>query len=113
MGSNPLKHQARPLVFVSTEQGCFVPISHALNPDGYFRKKWGNARYGNHVAEMFHRFIWRAHGNSIPDGHEIDHKCKNRACCNVKHLQCIPGGQHASESNRDRKGFRSWGPHAA
>lgn len=110
MGGYSLKHQAKAMVFATTEMGCFIPLSHKLNPDGYLRKTWGSVSKGRSVTEMFHRFIWRATHGEIPLGFEIDHKCHTRACCNVQHLQCIDGSQHASESNRDRKGFKLW-PH--
>ena len=89
------------MVFETTPSGCFVPTSHRTNQDGYFRKTWGlgDSRL---IAEMFHRFIWRAHHGDIPAGHEIDHKCKTRACCNVKHLQCIPREEHLRETNETR-----------
>lgn len=99
-----MRHQATPLVFITTSSGCFVPLSHKLNPDGYFRKVWGTS--AGKVYEMFHRFIWRAHHGDIPDGHEIDHTCKTRACCNVNHLRCIPGTQHAIETNETRYAAR-------
>lgn len=67
-----------------------------LNQDGYFRKRWG------HTAEMFHRFIWRARKGEIPEGYEINHLCKNRACQNVEHMECIHGREHAIKTNQER-----------
>jgi hypothetical protein len=75
-----------------------------LNVDGYFRKRW------HPEMEMFHRFMWRAHKGPIPEGHEINHLCGNRACQNVNHMECIDGLEHAVKTNRDRKGFRNWIP---
>lgn len=86
---------------MTTECGCFVPLSHKLNPDGYFRKLWGNTR-AKPVAEMFHRFIYRAHKGEIPAGYEVDHLCNNRACCNPEHLEAIDGSAHAIKSNEER-----------
>ena len=57
MGRRTLRlrdRRARPLRFVTTDCGCFVPLSHKLNPDGYFRKRWGDGP-GGKVIEMFHR----------------------------------------------------------
>ena len=51
---------------------------------------------------MYHRFKWTEAGNAIPEGHEIDHLCKNRACCNVEHLRCITREQHLKETNEQR-----------
>lgn len=77
-------------------------MSHKLNHDGYFRAYWGVASAGVPILEMFHRFIWRASHGEIPVGYEIDHKCKNRACGNVLHLQCISREQHLRETNETR-----------
>jgi len=99
------------LVLATTEEGCIVPTSHKLNPDGYFRK---NVK-GKLI--MYHRFKWLEAGNDIPDGYEIDHLCKNRACCNVDHLQCITREQHLRETNEQRykerkdKAMRYWEEH--
>ena len=91
---------SRPLQFLSLETGCFIPLTHRLNADGYFRKRWTAA--GKNVLEMFHRFIWRAHKGDIPEGFEINHLCGCRSCCNIKHLECIEGSQHAILSNVER-----------
>jgi hypothetical protein len=99
----------KPIVFVTTEEGCFIPLSHKLNHDGYFRKRWGN------TLEMFHRFIWRAKKGEIPEGYEINHLCGNRACQNIDHLECITGHEHAVKTNKERyshlkkdEAFKSW-----
>lgn len=64
--------RARPMVFLTTDQGCFICITHKTNADGYLRKRWAG------VAEMFHRFIYRAHKGPIPEGHEVDHTNRTR-----------------------------------
>lgn len=45
---------------------------------------------------MFHRFIYRIHNDlrEIPEGYEINHKCKNRACCNPSHLEMLTVAEH-------------------
>lgn len=87
------------------EGGCFVPVSHTLNHDGYFRKSWGNARTGDRHTEFFHRTIYRLHNNidAIPQGFEIDHKCRNRACANPSHLRLIDKKTHRELTNKQRK----------
>jgi hypothetical protein len=104
-GPKRINHQARPLRFIELDTGCYVPVSHKLNPDGYFRKLWGNYR-SKQTHEMFHRFIWRAHNGPIPDGHEIDHLCGVRCCCNLKHLACLEGSAHTIKGNRNRYSMR-------
>ncbi|WP_067516876.1 HNH endonuclease signature motif containing protein [Endozoicomonas ascidiicola] len=84
------------LRFETTEEGCFVCTSHKTNPDGYFRKNF------NGVSKMFHRVMWKHHHGEIPEGMEIDHLCKNRACCNVKHLRVLERSYHKVITNQTR-----------
>ena len=97
-----IHHRARPLFFITTEDGCMVPLSHKLNADGYFRKAWGNPRKNDRVVEMFHRTVYRMHFGKIPEGYEVDHPCGLRCCCNPAHLKALDGSEHASKSNRER-----------
>lgn len=79
-----------------TEEGCLVPISHRLNHDGYFRKRIKGS------LVMYHRHVWSEVKGEIPEGFEIDHKCKNRACCEVSHLQCLSNKEHTIKDNTGR-----------
>jgi hypothetical protein len=89
------------LVLETTEKGCVVPTSHRLNQDGYFRKRIGESLI------MYHRYVWeQAHG-SIPFGYEIDHKCRNRACCNLDHLQMLTVKNHKIKTNEERYAERN------
>lgn len=88
---------ARTLVLVTCEQtGCITPSSHKLNQDGYFRRRVG----GSHI--MYHRHVFQEANGMIPEGFEIDHKCRNRACCNIDHLQLLSGHEHAVKTNSER-----------
>lgn len=84
------------LLFRTLPTGCHIVANMKVNHDGYFRKRWKEA------FEMFHRFIWRAHKGDIPEGYEINHKCNNRGCCNVEHLECITRKEHLEMTNRLR-----------
>lgn len=92
----------KPLAFTTLPTGCYIPTSHKTNHDGYFRYTFGSYRKGEKKAVMFHRYLWEAVRGPIPDGFEINHKCRNRACCNLDHLECLPGSDHASLSNKER-----------
>ncbi len=84
------------LVLEQIDAGCIIPTSHKLNQDGYFRKLI------NGKMEMYHRTMWREENGDIPKGYEIDHKCKNRACCNVEHLQILTRQEHLKKDNHER-----------
>lgn len=95
--------RGKPLVLKQLVNGCIIPISHKLNQDGYFRCR--DPRYkgnGHAPLVMYHRYVWEQVHGAIPEGYEIDHLCHNRACCNVKHLQCIKGTEHTIKHNLTR-----------
>ena len=104
MGRNSLR--GIPLVLEVTEGGCVITTSHKLNPDGYFRKRIVDCK-GRGKLKMFHRHVWESTHGIIPDEYEIDHKCKNRACCNIQHLQMLEGSIHAIKSNIERYADRN------
>lgn len=53
----------------------------------------GGAGYGRFSASrtmvMAHRFSYEAHVGPIPDGLQIDHLCRVRACVNPSHLEPV------------------------
>lgn len=89
-------NRGKPRVFEEDAKGCIVCVSHAHNHDGYLRLKLEGK------MQLYHRFVWEKLFGKIQEGYEINHKCKNRACSNVEHLECINGSEHASLSNKER-----------
>lgn len=75
------------------DSGCWVWTA-ALDRDGYGRVWTGERR------TFAHRASYEAHVGSIPDGLQLDHLCRNRACCNPEHLEPVTAqvNQHRSES---------------
>lgn len=84
------------LVLKQLDSGCIVPTSHKLNHDGYFRKR------SEGKLALYHRLVWQWVHGPIPEGHEIDHKCKNRGCCNLSHLQLLDTKAHRAKDNAGR-----------
>lgn len=95
--------RGKPLRFITTDSGCIIPSSHKLNSDGYFRSRdHRHIGSGSKPLIMYHRLVWELSFGTIPDGFEIDHKCRNRACCNLEHLQVLSGKEHTIKTNKER-----------
>ena len=94
--------RGKPLVLETLPNGCIVPTSHKLNADGYFRYRRPEPCKGRKPLVMYHRLVWEQAYGEIPEGYEIDHLCRNRACCNLAHLQMLEGHEHAIKGNRLR-----------
>lgn len=77
-----------------------------LNFTGVLHNGYGSIRYHYKYIKS-HRAIWEHHNGPIPDGLIIRHKCDNKACCNINHLEL---GTHKDNSqdmvarNRQAKG---------
>lgn len=54
-----------------------------LNRNGYgWFKKHGRRR-------MVHKVMYEHIHGPVPDGLVVDHKCRNRRCCNPRHLEAV------------------------
>lgn len=67
---------------VAQENGC-ATWSGWINRDGY-----GRVCYLG-VPQQVHRVVYEAIRGKIPDGLDIDHLCRNRACANPDHLEPV------------------------
>lgn len=68
-----------------------------LTPDGYWQT--GDGRYA-------HRVVYEAHRGTIPEGHEIDHICRNRECQNPEHLSAVAKGVNLKRRQAPKGGAR-------
>lgn len=98
-GQKPTKTHGRPMKFITTDEGCFVCMTHKRDGRGYLRKTWNRK---DEDSELFHRFIYRARKGPIPEGYEIDHICRNKLCCNPEHLQALSVSDHRAKTNTER-----------
>jgi hypothetical protein len=67
--------------------GCWLWIG-AVNKHGYGKfGDWVDGRTQSHWA---HRLSYELHIGAIPDGHVLDHLCRNTSCVNPDHLDPVP-----------------------
>ena len=65
-----------------------------LDKDGY-----GRFRDKNQLYVKSHRWSYEHYREPIPDGLEIDHLCRNRACCNPTHLEPVTCAENIRRGN--------------
>lgn len=66
---------------VETETGCWQFTGYC--PPGGYGQVGRNLRV--------HVIVWEHFRGPVPDGLELDHLCRNRACCNPDHLEPVTG----------------------
>lgn len=74
-------HQGKPLetkYTVDDATGCWV-----------WQKAFDGNGYGMIKGERAHRHVWRKRFGEVPEGKELDHLCRNRACVNPDHLEPV------------------------
>lgn len=70
------------LIEVEPNSGCWIWTGVVLN-NGY-----GQVGYGGRKQSV-HRLIYELATGPIPEGLVLDHLCRNRACCNPRHLEAV------------------------
>ena len=65
-----------------TDDGCWEWTGGKL-ASGY-----GSVRFEGR-SQVVHRVTWEAANGAVPDGLQLDHLCRNRACCNPSHLEAV------------------------
>lgn len=71
--------------------------------DGYGRMRHKGKLIGAH------RYAWERANGTIPPGMQIDHRCRNHACCRVEHLRLATNKQnheHRDVSVLNTSGYR-------
>ena len=56
---------------------------------GYLRSGYGIFRGVGGKNQTAHRVVWELFVGPIPEGMDLDHLCRNRACCNPDHLEPV------------------------
>lgn len=71
-----------PVGYVVQESGCWDWVG-AVNTHGY------GLTTANGATETAYRWMFLRSGKTIPDGHQIDHLCRNRLCVNPAHMEAV------------------------
>ena len=71
--------------------GCWVWTGARRNGFGY-GEIWSGGNEGRPLVT--HRVAWEATRGPVPEGMQLDHICKNAACCNPAHLRVVTPRQN-------------------
>lgn len=87
--------------------GC-VTWDAAIFPRGY-----GAFQVSSYVTRRAHRWWWEQHYGPIdPPELTVEHKCKNKACCRLEHLELLTRGENARRGNQNtetcKAGLHAW-----
>lgn len=81
-------------VNVRNSDECW-PWKLSAGGHGYAQVGWWAD--GRSQMRLVHRLIYNRTRGHIWSGYEVDHRCRNRICCNPSHLRLLPDHEnHAS-----------------
>ena len=68
---------------------CLIPRQKP-GPDGYVSSSWKLRGEQRFQVRRIYRLLWEKWNNrKVPEGMELDHLCRNRACINPNHLEAV------------------------
>lgn len=89
---------------------------------GWFHVRGSGSAPGR-VSCLAHVYAWQRVNGDIPDEMQLDHLCRNRACCRLEHIELVSQrenvirgntfGARAHKTGRCIRGHDDWAYHAA
>lgn len=83
--------------YTPNRDGCWVWTGPIAEHNGYGRLYLDGPRPKKRQAAHVYAYLTRV--GPIPDGYEIDHLCKVRACVNPEHLEAVTHRENIRRSN--------------
>jgi len=94
------KELSRFLDKTKPSNGCIIWCGY-IHPDGY-----GQFDLKSSKTRRAHRIAWEHVNGAVPEGLELDHLCRNRACVNPVHLEAVTGQENLRRSPIHREAVR-------
>jgi hypothetical protein len=89
-GSTRIPFETRFWHFAMPEpnSGCWIWMGH-VSPNGYAKSKFGYKSDGTRRTDTVHRQAYEYFVGPIPQGMDLDHRCRLRCCVNPDHLEPV------------------------
>lgn len=93
---------------LEVEGGC-IETTYCIGSHGYGVVGWWDS--GARVVQTTHRAMWLGVKGPVPDGYHLHHKCFNKKCLNLDHLEPMEAGENIARTNGHdwELGFCKWG----